>query len=169
MACYAITTNPGLAQANMYYFPLQIVEFTTQGALPLLRSADVKALLARLLEFYRQVGRFRLFAYCIHPKGIRFIVKEGLGYEFSSALEALRCNSEDMLASQLAKEGKLVDSVWHEFYQQKTIQNQLELQCALDELRHLPVHLGLAQHPADYFFSKTDIAAGLDLDQLARG
>ncbi len=146
-----------------------MIEFTTKGGLPLLNSPTARALVARLLEFYRQIGRFQIFAYCVYPKGFRFILKEGSGYELFSALEALRGNSEDMVAAQLVKDGKVVDGVWHGLYRQKMIRNQLELQYELDELGHLPVHLGLAQHPAEYAFSKTDLASGLDLDQLARG
>ena len=154
----------------MLSFPVQMIEFTTKGGLPLLNSVTARTLMVRLLEFYRQIGRFQVFAYCVYPKGFRFILKEGPGYELFSALEALRGNSEDMVNAQLVKEGKPVDGVWHGLYRQKTLRNGLALQYELDELRHLPVHLGLAQHPAEYAFSNSDLTAGLGLDQLvARG
>ena len=147
----------------MFSLPVYVVALQTRGEAPLLSSVAAKQVLANLLKFYHQTGRFYLLAYCVHPRGVRLLLKPGPGYEFLSALEALKRNSEQLVLKQLAREGKVTAALWHALYEEKTINSRPVLAYELDQLRYLPVRMGLVKHPADYQFCQTQASDDLDL------
>ena len=114
----------------------------------LLANDREKEKILSTLEFYRNKGRYRLFAFVLMDNHLHMVIEPAIGEQFSEILRDIKTFTSRNCLSKPPN-----CPLWEERYDDNRIESSQELWSVVNYIHNNPVKAGLARQPDDYPWS----------------
>ncbi len=120
----------------------------THGRAFYLARPDDKRVITDALDFYRRLGRFKVFAFVVMANHVHLIIQPAPGVSLGDIVRNFKAWTSRHNSSKPPGE-----PLWERRYDDNRIKTAEELRAVIEYVHHNPVRAGIARSPREYAWS----------------
>ena len=126
-----------------------LVTTVTNKREKLFENADAARFLVTVLEYFKFVFDYKIYAYVIMPDHFHMIIIAKSKEELAKIMNEIKGNFSRRFNKKMGRKG----AIWQRRYFESVIRSKRKLLMKIDYLHNNPVRAGLVKTPGEYEFS----------------